>query len=652
MVRHRPSCTPRVLLAGIAATLTASAAAQQPDTARIAPVVVTATRVPIDLLDAPASVSVITGDELRLRGSTSLASALAGLPGLDIAQSGSFGATTSLFVRGGDSKYVKVLVDGVPLNDPGGAIDFGGLTTDNVERIEVVRGPASVLYGADAVTGVVQIFTRRGSATPRTVVSARAGTYGSRDADAAVLGPVGGGDYSLDIARHDTRGIYAFNNAYHNTVGSAGFHLPLDPSTSLAVSLRYDDDQFHYPTDGGGAVVDTNALQSQERTVLSADLTRRFSSWLGAQLALTSSSTTGGTDDRPDAPDGSGTESIDRTRRRGVDLHANATLPAHATLTVGLQGEQEDERSESQFTFSGSQSASLFHASRHNAAAYAQAIASPVQPITLTLGARHDDNERFGKFDTYRVGGVWRLARATHLRLSAGTAFREPTFFENYATGFVTGNPSLAPERTASWEAGVRQSFAGDRVSIGVTHFDQRFRNIIDYTGSTSSCGASYCNVARALARGRELEAQVRATANLLLDANLTHLETRVTTPGYDTTSGGLYRVGEQLIRRPTTQWNVGAAWLARHGSVDVRLFRVGERSDRDFRPFPAVAVIDPAYTRVDLGANVPLRTFSPRLGALEATLHVENLFDVRYESVFNFLSPRRTILAGARARF
>ena len=648
----RARCSSSVLVAGVSLSLAAPVAAQQSDTAQIAPVVVTATRVPIGLLSAPASMSIITGEELRRRGGTSLASALAGLPGFDLAQSGSFGATTSLFVRGGESKYVKVLVDGVPINDPGGAIDLGGLTTDNIERIEVVRGPASVLYGADAVTGVVQIFTRRGSGTPRTVVSARAGSYGTRDADATVLGSIGAGDYSLGVARHDTRGIYAFNNSYHNTVGSAAVHLTLDPVTRLAVTLRYGDDQFHYPTDGGGEVVDTNAQQSRERTVLSADLTRQFTARLDAQLGITSASTAGGTDDRPDAPGGSGTESIDRTRRRGVDLHANLSLPGSATLTAGVQAEQEDERSESQYTFGGSQSGSVFRAARHDGAAYVQAIASPVAPLTVTMGARHDDNERFGKFDTYRVGGAWHVGGGTYLRASAGTAFREPTFFENYATGYVTGNPSLEPERSTSWEAGVRQSFWSDRASIGVTHFDQRFRNIIDYTGSTASCGASYCNIARALARGRELEAQLRATSHLLLDANLTHLETKVLTPGYDTTSGGLYRAGEPLIRRPTTEWNFGAAWVGRRGSLDVRLNHVGTRSDRDYRPYPAVPVQDPAYDRVDLGANLPLADVTARLTGLEATVHVENLFDARYQSVFNFLSPRRTILAGARARF
>ena len=642
----------RSIFAVVALSFAVSLHAQQTDTAHMVPVVVTATRVPIGALDAPAAVSVITGDQLRLRGSTSLATALATLPGFDFAQSGSFGGATSLFVRGGESKYVKVLVDGVPLNEPGGAIDFGSLTTDNIERIEVVRGPASVLYGADAVTGVIQIFTRRGQGNPHALLSARAGSYGSGDVDGTVLGSFSVGDYSLAGARHDTRGIYAFNNSYHSSVGSAGVHLALDPSTSLAVSVRYNDGQFHYPTDGGGEVVDSNAQQSQERTVLSADLTRRFATWMDAQMGVTSSSTTGGTDNRPDTPDGSGTESIDRTRRHGVDLHANIILPVRTTLTVGAQAEQEDERSESQFLFGSSQSTSVFHASRRNTAAYLQGIVSPARVVTVTVGGRHDHNERFGNFDTYRVGAAWRPLASTRVRVAAGSAFREPTFFENYATGFVTGNPSLHPERSTSWEVGFRQSFAGDRLSIAVTHFDQRFRDIIDYTGSTNACRASYCNVARASARGREFEGQLRVTSSVTLDANLTHLETKVRTAGYDTTTGGLYHAGEQLIRRPTTSWNVGGAWAQRAGSLDLHVIHAGARSDRDFRPYPATAVVDPPYTRVDLGAVLPFADFTPRLTDLEATLHVENLFDAKYQSVFNFLSPRRTVLVGARARF
>jgi vitamin B12 transporter len=163
-------------------------AQQSPDTTVLRPVVISATRVPIDRRAAPASVTTITGDELRARGITMVSDALAMVPGLAIVQSGSFGATTAVFARGGESDYLKVLVDGVPLNKPGGAFDFATLTTDNLDRIEVVRGPTSVVYGSDAVAGVVQLFTRRVAGPPRGSVDVRGGTYGTIDGNAGVAG--------------------------------------------------------------------------------------------------------------------------------------------------------------------------------------------------------------------------------------------------------------------------------------------------------------------------------------------------------------------------------------------------------------------------------------------------------------------------------
>jgi vitamin B12 transporter len=645
------ACHRFVVVAGVI-LLTHPLGAQGPDTVKIAPVVVTATRVPIAAGASPATIDVITGEELRLRGATSIASALQLLPGVTFAQSGSFGATTSLFLRGGESKYVKVLIDGVPVNDPGGAMDFGSLTTDNVERIELVRGPASVLYGADAVTGVIQIFTRRGRGVPRTVVAARGGNYGSSDEDGTVLGAVGNADFSAGVARHDTKGIYPFNNRFHNTVASGGTHLQLDPQTDLRISLRYNDDAFHYPTNGGGVAADTNAHQTQDRTTLAAELGRTFTPRIDAHLSLTSEATSGGTDDKPDTPTSGGFESLDRTRRRGGDLRSNVVLPANTVVTAGVQLEQEDERTESQSVFGTFQSTSIFQASRRNTGIYGQVLSTVSDGVSLTAGARSDDNERFGKFGTYRVGGTWRMIGGTHLRASTGTAFREPSFMENYATGFVTGNRDLKPERSTMSEVGLRQTLLGDRVSLGVTQFNQRFRNMIDYTGSTTACGASYCNVARAQANGREFELHVTPVTQLAFDANLTHLETKVLDPGFDTTSGGLYHRNQQLIRRPTTTWNAGVSYVATHGSVDLRVLHVGERTDRDFEPFPALPVVNPAYTRTDVGADLPLSVFGPAGKGADLTLHVENLLNATYQSVYKFLSPGRTVLAGARVTF
>lgn len=641
-----------VALGALAAPLAAPLTAQQSDTARVAPVVVTATRVPISAAAAPVTVSVITGEELRLRGVTSLASALQIVPGLNFAQNGSFGATTALFLRGGESKYVKVLVDGVPMNDPGGAMDFSAITTDNVERIEVVRGPASVIYGADAVTGVIQIFTRHGVGTPHVTVSARAGNYASHDVDGTALGAFAGGDYSLGVAQHDTKGIYDFNNAYHNTVASGRVRLALDPRTDLRVSMRYSDNLFNYPTNGGGTPLDSNAHNSVDRTTLAADVGHVFNARFDTRLTLTSETASGGSDDKPDTPSSGGFESVDRTRHRGGDLRANFVPVEGTTLTGGLSLEHEDERNESQSVFGDFQSTSVFTASRRNTGYYAQALSVLPDSVSLTAGIRRDHNEAFGDFDTYRVGGSWRAPSGTQLRASTGTAFREPSFLENYSTGFVTGNPELQPERSRMWEVGARQSFLDGRLSFGVTHFDQNFRNLIDYTESTSACGSSYCNIAEASSKGREFEAHWLPIRHLSLDANLTHLETKVLNPGFDTTSGGLYRANEQLIRRPTTTWNLGGAYTSQRGSLDVRVTRVGERADRDFRPFPATPVVDPAYTRVDAGGNLPLGAFDPKFSAVELTLHVENLLDAKYQSVFNFLSPRRTVLVGARATF
>src|SRR5215468_563533 len=187
------STIPLIMLAALSTT---AAAQQAKDTTTLSPVVVTATRVPLDEKAGPASVTVIRGEDLRAQGIAMVSDALASVPGLSIVRSGSFGATTSLFARGGESDYVKVLIDGVPVNNPGGAFDFASLTTDNIDRIEVVRGPASVAYGSDAVAGVVQLFTRHGVGAPRGFADLRGGTFGTLEGEGGVAGATGKLGYS------------------------------------------------------------------------------------------------------------------------------------------------------------------------------------------------------------------------------------------------------------------------------------------------------------------------------------------------------------------------------------------------------------------------------------------------------------------------
>jgi vitamin B12 transporter len=637
----------------LASSIAAAVGAQQTDTARVPAMIVTATRVPVTIDNSPSSVTVLSGEALEREGVQYVADALRRVPGVAIVQTGSFGGNTSLFLRGGESKYVKVLVDGIAVNDPGGPFDFGSLTTDNVERIEIVRGPASVLYGADAVTGVVQIFTKRGAGKPHVTVAARGGGYGTRDVSADATGALGGGDYSLGVAQHYTTGIYEFNNAFRNNVLSGAMHLAPDDRTNLRLSLRYADDAAHYPTDFAGTPLDSNSMRSETRTELGIDATRALGERVSAHLALASHVTGGGTDDQPEAGRPDSFVSVDDIRRRSASLSVDARLPRGTTFSVGIQREQEDERSESSFASGSFQSTSVFTASRLNDAVFAQLLASPLSRATITMGARYDHNERFGSFETYRAATNISITSTTRLRGSVGNAFREPTFSENYATGFVIGNPSLEPERTTSWEAGLQQYLFAERVLVGVTHFDQRFRQMIDYTGDTSACGASYCNIARARSSGQELEARALLPFGITADANFTHLDTRVLQAGFDTTSGGLFLPGQQLVRRPRTSWSLGVAWFDRSGaSADVRVNHVGSRTDKNYSADPVETVVLDEYSTIDASAEIPLVPASSGRPTAAATLRVNNLTDEKYVSVFGYQTPRRQFLGGIRLNF
>src|SRR5437773_12466828 len=198
----------RALRAVALLILPATLAGQEPtDTVVLNPVVVTATRIPTPADGVPVAVTVIRGIELRERGILTVAEALRSVPAASVVTTNSYGSQTSLFLRGGQSNYVKVLIDGVPQNVPGGAYDFANLTTDNVERIEVVRGPASVLYGSDALTGVVQIFTRDGRGPARGTVAWSGGTYGSSALDATLAAGGERAGYSVGVSRFASGGL-------------------------------------------------------------------------------------------------------------------------------------------------------------------------------------------------------------------------------------------------------------------------------------------------------------------------------------------------------------------------------------------------------------------------------------------------------------
>jgi outer membrane cobalamin receptor len=280
---------------------------------------------------------------------------------------------------------------------------------------------------------------------------------------------------------------------------------------------------------------------------------------------------------------------------------------------------------------------------------YAQVVTDAARRMSLVVGVRLDDNQWFGTYGTYRAGGVYRLTAGTRLRATVGSSFREPTFYENFATGFSTGNPDLKPEHVHTWEVGLEQSVARGRARCFGTFFDQRFADMIDYNPSATP---NYGNIAGATANGLELG--IRAVPGAVsLGTTYTYLHTEVTNAGYDPSSGAVLAAGQPLVRRPkhSARFDVDYRFRER-GTASLAVTYVGDRQDQDFATYPFPRVSLPSYTRVDFAGEIHLlRSRGPAPG-LTASMRVENLFDAVYQEVKNFPARRRTILIGARLKF
>ena len=625
-------CIPVVAVASLTCVVSATAQQVATDTARIAPVEVTATRSPLRADRTPSSVTVVTGEQLRSQGITAVADALRTVPGLSIVQTGSYGGTTSLFIRGGESKYAKILVDGVPINEAGGAYDLSTLSTDNIDRIEIVRGPASVLYGSDAMAGVIQLFTRRGAGIAHGDVAARGGGYGSSDVDAGIHGGDTRLNYSLGAARHATDGFQPFNSRFRQGVGSALFGGSLG-AFDASLSARFTDRELHYPTNGAGQVVDSNAVRRDDRLAVGLDAAYHPSSIVTVRAALASHDVHGITDDQPDSPGDKGYAytTAERSRRRSADLRVELALPAESRLTLGAQVERKWQESVTRSNFGDDAPPP---ATRRSTGGYAQLLLEPVADATIALGGRFEHNEQFGDFWTYRAAASTRVPSGTRLRASVGTAFREPTFLETEGSGFVIGNRALDPEHALSVDAGIEQTFGP--ATIGATWFANSFRDMIDYKYSATE--PNYFNVARTRAAGLELEGRLALPSGFHADAAFTHLATRVVDPGTSAAATATFAPGSRLLRRPARTLDLGTGYRSRGNALEVRALRVGTREDVYYPPdfSPATRVSLAPYTRVDLSGEarlVPLR----HQGGVALTVRVENLFDRRYTDAAGF---------------
>jgi vitamin B12 transporter len=443
-------------------------------------------------------------------------------------------------------------------------------------------------------------------------------------------------------SRFGSDGIFALNNEYRNATVSARARFRPDDVTEASLSYRYGDKTYHFPTDGAGRPVDSNQLSSERGPVASLAV-RRTVGELELHATATFREARLVYSDEPDSPGQFGFASRDLVRRASGGVQLDWRRGDGSVLSAGL--EYEDARQRGRNTFE-----SPAPVARWNRAAYAQALFGAERSLSANAGFRLEDNSQFGSHPTYRGGVAYRLSTDTRLRAMVGTGFKEPTFFENFASGFVTGNPALEPEQSTSWEVGVEQRFGSS--ALVVTYFDQRFRDLIEYSPTPVSPNfVNYFNVAGAVVRGVEavLDGPLGG-GGMSARIAYTFLHTRVAAGGPGADPDGAFLAGEALLRRPahTLTAQLRIAFLER-GTITLDGRWVGRRDDLDFsRPNDDQRVSLPPYARIDANAEFDVIR-GPRVVSLSARL--ENVFDSRAEEIANFPSRGRGLFLGARMR-
>jgi vitamin B12 transporter len=620
------------------------------DTARLEPVVITATRDSVKQSVPTASTTVITGEALRTQGIVTVQQALSLISSMTTVQAGSYGAATTLYTRGGQSNYTLLLVDGAPVNDPGGFLDLGNLTTDNVDRIEVVEGPSSVLYGSGAISGVIQIFTRRPGAISFANVSASGGTFGTRAYDLAFGTGKESVGISLDAARYRTNGILDFNNSASNDVYSGLLRFGHSGGAHLDFSGRQMKSDYHFPTDFTGAAVDSNQQTSGRLTVLAAD----GGFYMGKKVefrvlgAATENKSTS-----QNIPDNAGDSTafyyVDPStlRQWSVDARFAFHLSGASAITAGaLYADQQVKSSDSSWSNTFTDTSSFQH-SRNNTAYYANATGDIGPKVSYNAGARITVSDQFGTFTSYRVAAGFALSPKTSFRGSVGSSFREPSFYEEYATGFATGNPDLKPETGTAWEIGVNQSFGKEGTSLSVTYFSQRFTNMIQYDPGVAPGDPNYYNIAAADASGVEANFHGVISKQWWLDAGYTWLSTKVVSSISSGDPTATLIPGEPLLRRPSNAGNIGINYqMVRKLSFGVQAQYVGSRQDIDYNLGSRVTL--PSYALVN--ASILLSLKADTEGRFIAvTARGTNLFNTGYQQTVGFEAPGRALLVGIR---
>ena len=664
-------CSVEVSLTGFA-TATRPCSAQPIDVALVlAPVketvVVSGTRGEAPVGQLGSSVTVFDADDLNRRQSPPLADVLRFSPGVTIVGTGGYGGVASLFVRGGESNYNKVLLDGIPLNEPGGTFNFSNVTTENLERVEIVRGAQSALFGSDAMSSVVQLITRRGrvGAPPSVDASIEGGTYGTARVRAGVAGGAARRvDYSASAAWVTTDNRVE-NNQFENTTLSGTAGVQFSPRASLRGVVRAELGKAGTPGATAFGRPDLDASFTRHDGVggltFRQRLTGGFSHQATYALSVSHQASTNLLVDAPYTPT-FGTrvapfQFSDFTYDSRTDLRRHyATY--QADYRFAPSGRSGDHQLTTAIDWDGERgtltnliASSVVKARRNNVGWTVQHQA--MWPRFFVTGSlRVENNDSFGTATVPRAAAAFVVRPSsgaigeTRLRVSAGRGIKEPTVLQSFspAPSFL-GNADLQPERARSVDAGVEQRFAHDRIKLDATWFTALYRNIISTrTLSFVPFRSQYFNIGKTRARGLELSGDAAPHPALRFRGAYTYMPSRITESTSPTSV--VFAEGQWLFRRPRHAGSVEAIWSRGPASLALAGAFVGRRVDSDFSSLVPALTSNDRYSTWDLRASWRL---SPRLSL---TFSGDNLAAADYMEPLGYPALGRTVRAGARVSF
>jgi len=659
-------CRVQASLTGFITTTTQCSSSAIAITIAVAPVsehvIVSATRTEAPAGQVGSAVTVFDGAEMERRQQPLLADLLRDSPGATVVRVGAPGAVTSLFVRGGESNYTKVMLDGIPLNEPGGAFNFSNVTTENLERVEFVRGANSALYGSDAMTGVIQLFTRRGSTVrPDVNVRLEAGSFSTARGAGGVAGRIGRFDYSADVAGLTTDN-HVPNNRFRNVTASGSAGVTLGREASLRFVARSENGRNGVPGQTSFGRADLDAFFTRHDGILGIS----FDQALGGVhqhasygLAISHQRSANLNIDPPYTPSFDGSvapfefsdfpyDSRTDLRRHHASYQADATWSrrragAHVdTALIDWDGERA--------TLTDALAGTAVPASRDNVGLSLQHQAM-WSHVFVTAGVRVEHNASFGTATVPRVSAAWYAhtgsgtVGTTRLHSSAGRGIKEPTILQSFSPNpFFLGNPDLQPERTRAIDAGVEQRFARDRVSVDVTWFDNRYRDIISTRVlSFNPFTSQYFNIGLTRARGAELSGAVALVSGVTAKAGYTFNDSEIlesTSPG-----NAVFQAGNWAFRRPRHSGFVDVGWSGARGSIDVAGSIVGRRVDSDFSSLVPPLTSNDGYALWNLRASARLTRRFSLTGA------IDNLTDRHYMEPLGYPALGRAVRGGIRVR-